>query len=153
VNQIDITVSYPHPPPALKNLESVCQRILALQGKDNWELSVLCTDDATIKKLNNKYRGIDKATDVLSFSQFEGPDFPTYVNKGNIAAGDIVISVETLLNNSRHYGVAFQDELMRVLVHGILHLAGLEHNDNDAQNIMIALQESILKQLRKEKMF
>ncbi|MBN1797445.1 MAG: rRNA maturation RNase YbeY [Spirochaetales bacterium] len=153
MNQIAITVTYPHPPPDLKKLESVCQRILALQGKDNWELSVLCTDDATIRKLNSKYRGIDKATDVLSFSQFEGQELPVHEPERYIAAGDIVISVDTLLNNSRHGGNTFQDELMRVLVHGILHLAGLEHNENDAQDIMITLQESILAQLRKEKMF
>ena len=150
MNRIEITVTYPHPPPALKNLENICQRILAFQNKHNWELSILCTDDVTIRKLNNKYRGIDKATDVLSFSQFEGPPLPTYNSEQNIAAGDIVISVDTLLNNSRYHGNSFEDELMRVLVHGILHLQGLEHNEDDAQDDMIALQQRILSQLQGE---
>jgi len=153
VNQIDVAISYAHPPPALKNLESICQRILTLHGKHNWEVSLLCTDDVTIRKLNKKYRGIDKATDVLSFSQFEGRSFPAHENEESIAAGDIVISVDTLMNNSHHGGIPFQEELMRVLVHGILHLGGLDHNEEDAKDTMITLQESMLDQLRKEKEF
>ena len=153
MNQIDVTISYPHPPPGIKDLKTLCQRILKLQGKHNWELSILCTDDKTIRQLNKKYRGVDKATDVLSFSQFEGLSFPVHDHEEHIAIGDIVISVDTVMNNSRHVGIPFQEELMRVLVHGVLHLQGLDHNEEDAEDSMITLQESILGQLRREKAF
>jgi probable rRNA maturation factor len=153
VNQIDVTVSYPHPPSSLKDLKKICGRILALRGKRNWELSVLCTDDTAMRELNRKYRGIDKATDVLSFSQLEGQDLPRNNDKPNLAAGDIVISVDTLISNARQNGITFQEELMRVLVHGILHLEGLDHNEQDAEDTMLTLQESILEKLQGEKVF
>jgi probable rRNA maturation factor len=153
VNQIDITVSHPHPPSVLKNLKNFCQRVLNLRGKHNWELSVLCTDDVTIRDLNEKYRGIDKETDVLSFSQLEGQDLPSHNEGENIAAGDIVISVDTLIKNAQMNGIPFQEELMRVLIHAILHLEGLDHNEEGAEDAMLALQEALLEKLRKEKVF
>jgi probable rRNA maturation factor len=153
MNQIDVTISHSHPPAMLKNCKNFCQRILTLRGKHNWELSVLCTDDVTIRGLNEKYRGIDRATDVLSFSQLEGQDLPSHNNGENIAAGDIVISVDTLIKNAQMNGIPFQEELMRLLIHAILHLEGLDHNEKDAEDTMLALQEDLLEKLRKEKVF
>lgn len=87
------------------------------------EVSILFTDDNEIKKLNSKYRGKNKATDVLSFAQQEA-DFP---KSDFVLFGDIVISFETAKRQAVVYGTRFRDEILRLLVHGVLHLLGYEH--------------------------
>jgi probable rRNA maturation factor len=85
------------------------------------EVSLLFTDDRHIRTLNRHYRKVDRATDVLSFSQGEGefPD-PTLL-------GDIVVSAETVLRRTRKNGKRPLDELFFLLVHGLLHLLGYDH--------------------------
>jgi len=86
------------------------------------ELSILFTDDKDIQRLNNSYRGKDAPTDVLSFSQLEGNDgFPS------LCLGDLVISLDTALSQSVEYRVTIGEELIRLLIHGLLHLFGYEH--------------------------
>lgn len=92
--------------------------------QDVCEVSVLLSDDAEIHELNREYRGKDKPTDVLSFSQIEGEPFP-----GQTALGDIVISLETAERQAEKFGNNFPQELLRLLVHGVHHLLGFEHED------------------------
>lgn len=129
----------------------------------NWELSVLFTSDTFIRSLNKKYRNIDTATDVLSFCQNEGTAFPQasgqeFSSKHNekpnaqsntpcMVAGDLVISFESVERNAQAFSVPFAEELQRVLIHGILHLAGYDHVTNDASEPMLMYQERILKQV------
>jgi probable rRNA maturation factor len=119
---------------ALKNL-----------GQKNWELSVLFCDNHFIKSLNARYRNKDEPTDILSFPLGEtGPG-------GRFLAGDIVISLDALEENTRFFKVSADEELRRLLVHGILHLLGYEHATNGAKEPMLELQEKILTQLNQEK--
>lgn len=93
-------------------------------GYENAELSVLLTTDKEIADLNAKYRGKNKPTDVLSFSQNEG--------KAQIETkhlGDLVISLETCARQAREFGVSFLEELNRLLIHGLLHLLGYDHEN------------------------
>ena len=78
-----------------------------------------------MKCLNARYRGIDKATDVLSFPM-AGDDFCSEP----FLLGDIVISVSKALTQSKNYRVPFYDELRRLMIHGLLHLAGFDHEGN-----------------------
>lgn len=91
------------------------------------ELSILITDDSEIQKLNKQYRDKDKPTDVLSFSMIEGLDDPQPV------LGDIVISLETAERQAQEYQVNLYQELLRLLIHGILHLVGFEHENVSEQ--------------------
>ncbi len=112
-------------------------------GKDKWEISILFTDDEFIRQLNRDYRGKDEATDVLSFAQVDAKDgFPT--KGGRFYAGDIVISMETLAKNSSYFNVSMNEEFKRLLVHGILHLSGMDHVNNDPDQEMLVYQEKIL---------
>lgn len=88
------------------------------------QLSILLTDDAEIKRLNRRFRKKDKSTDVLSFSQLEG-----VINPNNTLLGDIVISLETTKRQAGAFKVSSERELLRLLIHGILHLAGYDHED------------------------
>lgn len=98
------------------------------------KVSVLITNDDTIRILNSKYRNIDSPTDVLSFAQND---------ENNL--GDIVISYPTLLRNTEEFDVCIIDEYFRLLAHGFLHLLGYDHKTNDfKKEKMLLLQEKLL---------
>ncbi|MBQ3319710.1 MAG: rRNA maturation RNase YbeY [Spirochaetia bacterium] len=120
-------------------------KVLEILEKDKWEVSVLFTGDAFIQTLNRDYRGKDESTDVLSFAQVDAKEaFPE--QKGRFYAGDIVISMETLAKNADYFGISMNEELKRLLVHGILHLSGMDHKNNNPDQPMLMYQEEILKQ-------
>jgi len=79
------------------------------------EVSILFTDDIELRDLNRDFRGKDKATDVLSFPS------------DDIYLGDLAISVQTARRQSKEYQVSLQEELIRLIIHGILHLHGYDH--------------------------
>ena len=95
-----------------------------------------------MRVLNREHRGKDKPTDVLSFSQSEGPRVPY-----NPFIGDLVISIDTLKRQAIEYRVSNLAELQRLLIHGVLHLFGYDHekvSKVEAQR-MRRLEEKILK--------
>jgi len=102
-------------------------------GLENAELSILLTGDRKMRTLNRDWRGIDKTTDVLSFSALEGADDgPISRKEAELAGmplvlGDIVISAPKALAQATERGVSFEDELVFLLIHGILHLIGYDH--------------------------
>lgn len=102
------------------------------------ELSVLFVNSRRMKLLNTLYRGINKDTDVLSFPlmdiqpQLGQPQHRSIIN-GPLIMGDIVISVPKALAQAKEFKVSFYDELLRLLVHGILHLIGYDHEINAYQ--------------------
>jgi len=96
-------------------------------GNPEAELSVLITDDDQVRTLNSQYRSVDSTTDVLSFSQQEGES----VVPGNKVLGDIVISWDRAVIQGDNYGHGTQRELERLLVHGLLHLLGYDHEADD----------------------
>ena len=154
MNKVDISCSGIDSPAWLVKLESVCLKILDIMRKKDWEVSILLCNDSYIRKLNKQYRGIDRSTDVLSFSQNEdnfGPDLRTLPE--NYIAGDIIISVDTLENNCEQYNIKFEEELGRLVIHGLLHLAGFEHKSTGMDDAMICMQENILNKIKEEKVF
>ena len=121
------------------------QRILGKLGyDDDTEISITLVKDATIKKLNKKYRGKNYPTDVLSFST--APDFPVVTEY----IGDIFIDVQIAKKNAELSGISFNEELMTLLVHGILHLSGYDHEEasrEEAEKMMKKQQELLLEVL------
>lgn len=93
------------------------------------ELSVLFVNSRRMKILNTRFRGISKDTDVLSFPLMDR----VMPGDGPVMLGDIVISVPKALKQAEEYGVPFYDELLRLLVHGLLHLIGYDHEINAYQ--------------------
>jgi probable rRNA maturation factor len=94
---------------------------LPLQVK---HLGILFVNDLTIHRMNSEYRGKDKPTDVLSFSQLEGE-----ASEFAVSLGDIVISLDTAERQAKKFGVSLSREVLRLLVHGILHLCGYDHEN------------------------
>jgi probable rRNA maturation factor len=101
--------------------------VLEALGLAESELSLSLVRDAEIRRLNRAYRGKDRPTDVLSFSLREG-EFADVAR----ALGDVVISLESARRQGRENGVTLGEEVTRLLVHGILHLVGYDHETSAA---------------------
>jgi probable rRNA maturation factor len=110
-----------------KILTDLAGKILDDSGRSEAELSILITDDEEIRSLNHIYRAMDRPTDVLSFSQLEG-EGPASVPQ---LLGDVVISWETAQRQASELGHPILVEMERLLVHGLLHLLGFDHEKND----------------------
>jgi probable rRNA maturation factor len=116
-----------------KILTDLAGRILDDSGRSEAELSILITDDEEISSLNRIYRAMDRPTDVLSFSQLEG-EGPVTVPQ---LLGDVAISWETAQRQALEQGHTVLVEMKRLLVHGILHLLGFDHErDEEAARVM-----------------
>ena len=120
---------------------------------DGEEISVLFCNDEYIRELNKSYRNIDAPTDVLSFENDEEYED----NEGTWkCVGDIVISLDTLPVNAEYFNEDTNAELKRLLVHGLLHLNGMDHGEEHIQKgvapecQMLVLQENILEKLKDE---
>ena len=109
------------------------------------EASVLLTGDEEMQNMNRQYRGLDKPTDVLSFSQLDGsysipPNCP-------VPLGDVIISVPTAHRQADARGGKLSDELDLLVVHGVLHLLGYDDETDEGAEEMNRRQEEILRQL------
>lgn len=91
------------------------------------ELSLVLTDDAAIHKINRQWRHKDKATDVLSFPQLSPKELQTMSANAPWMLGDIIISIPTAKRQAKERGHGLRKELERLLVHGLLHLLGYDH--------------------------
>ena len=135
-------------------VEPFIQTVLQKLNYDNEEISVLFCSDEFIKELNSQYRNIDSATDVLSFENGEEYEDEEGLWKN---VGDIAISLETLPKNAEYFEVDTNTELKRLIIHGILHLNGMDHGEEHIEkgvvptDEMLILQENLLADLSDEK--
>lgn len=120
------------PRPDGRLLRARARAALAALGLEDAELSLALVDDATIAALNGAHRGKPRPTDVLSFSLLEGP----HADRRGSLLGDVVIGVETAARQARAGGRSLDEELARLLVHGVLHLVGHDHERADEARIM-----------------
>jgi probable rRNA maturation factor len=99
-----------------------------------------------MKRLNARYRGVDKSTDVLSFPLSVGRLAAIGKKRSNtpFPLGDIVICVPIALLQAKEYGISFHEETQRLLVHGLLHLAGYDHELNAYQKRKMVKKEGEL---------
>ena len=107
------------------------------------ELSLVFTDDANIRTINSKWRHIDKATNVLSFPAFS---IQPGQRPGPIL-GDIVIARETVQREAQEENKSFDDHLSHLIVHGLLHLTGYDHQNDEEAEQMESLERKILASL------
>jgi len=113
---------------------------------DKKEVSILFTDDRRIAELNRDYRGKDKPTNVLSFPMAEGP---SDVESGML--GDVVISVDTALREAGEMDETVVETINRLLVHGMLHLMGYDHERSPKdEKIMTKEEKRLLKLITEE---
>jgi len=124
-----------------RGLKEISASVLkSLNAPKDSELSISFIDDEKMRGLNRTYRDIDHTTDVLSFPQGEGPD--------TTILGDIVISLSTADRNSRRYGITREEEIKKLIVHGILHLFGYDHKKKKERDEMREKEKEILHNLK-----
>jgi probable rRNA maturation factor len=148
MNRVEVNAEELPLPPWSAASSRFSRKVLETLDRDGWELSVLYCGDRFIRDLNARYRNRDEATDVLSFSLGE---YGGGKRRGRFFAGDIVISLDTLTKNAAWFGITVDEELRRLLVHGILHLTGMDHTTNEESEPMLLLQEKILTKLAEER--
>ena len=115
-------------------------------------MTITFTTPEEIRKINKKYRKIDKATDVLSFPMFEKDELDEKIKRGDFpyedVLGDVIISIEKVREQAEEYGHSFERELSYMLVHGFYHLMGYDHIEVEDKKIMRPKEEKILNDLK-----
>ena len=130
-------------------IESYEQEVLKRLGYDGQELSILFCSDEFIRELNKNYREIHSPTDILSFEN--GEKYADEEGQEWLSAGDIIISLDTLPKNAEYFKVSQNEELKRLLIHGTLHLNGMDHGEEhvaegaEITSPMLKKQEEILR--------
>ena len=116
--------------------KKISQEVLLAEGKD-LELSIVLLDSEKIREINQKYRQKNQETDVLSFSYAE--------------RGEIVLAPGVIKKEAQELGLSFQEELIKRLIHGLLHLSGYDHQEEEEANLMETKQDYYLKLWQKIK--
>lgn len=114
--------------PTIKKRETTrwIKRVAATYGRKVGEIGYMFVNDEKILEVNNEYLGHDYYTDVITFDYCEG----------DILNGDIVISLDTVRTNAEKFGKTYEEELYRVIIHGILHLCGINDKGPGEREIM-----------------
>ena len=134
----------------LKDLivKAVNGALTAEKVSEDVEVSIALVDDDYIRQLNLQYRHIDRPTDVLSFAMREGmedqEEFDFYEEE---LLGDVVVSLERARAQAAEYGHSFEREVGFLVVHGILHLLGYDHELDEERAVMRQKEEEILNSL------
>ncbi|MFW6312708.1 MAG: rRNA maturation RNase YbeY [Spirochaetota bacterium] len=154
MKEVDLSSENVEPPDWLPDLSLIAERVYSVLNRNAWEIGVLICDESRITELNRTYRSTDAPTDVLTFSQHE--DETVREDTGVPIAGDIAISLTTVESNAEAFGVSVTEEMLRVYVHALLHLAGFTHDGVDlsshdaADHPMLSLQERLVAGIQKE---
>lgn len=139
-----------------KILETALKYTKIKYKKFNVDISFVTEEE--IKKLNKQHRKLDKVTDVLSFPMLELKPFEVFDRKKyiqhinpktkHVFLGDIVLCKNIIEKNAEEYGHSYERELFYMIVHGIMHLLGYDHEDEDGQRLMRAAEEAILNKYK-----
>jgi probable rRNA maturation factor len=128
---------------ALENEGAVC----------DINLSVVVTDNENIQEINKSERNIDSPTDVLSFPGHEKEEWEELkLSEDNLVyIGDIVVSKEKIIEQAKEYETGFEREFCYLIAHGMLHLMGYDHMNDDEKSVMREKEEEIMKKLNLER--
>ncbi len=128
----------------MKKLESVMEKCLEYEGwNSDYEVSMVFVDNDQIRELNRDFRDIDRATDVLSFPLVEEGESQLEEK----LLGDIVISLERALEQSREYAHSFEREMAFLVCHSMFHLMGYDHDTEENTRVMRSKEEDVLGKL------
>ncbi|MCI1209051.1 MAG: rRNA maturation RNase YbeY [Treponema sp.] len=151
-NRVLITVEENYSRPSwLDKVEPFVLQVLSALDYDREEISLLFCSDVFMKNLNSTYRHIAASTDVLSFEN--GDSYTDEDGQEWKSAGDIAISVDMLPVNAEKFDTTVDEELKRLLIHGILHIHGMDHGAEHIEKgvdpvcDMLVLQEKLLQQI------
>lgn len=126
----------------IKELNKFIKYVVKKENINNAYFNIIIVNNSEIKKLNKKYRNIDKETDVITFALEDEKEMKSEVR----ILGDIYISVDKVKEQSKLYGHSIRRELSFLALHGILHLLGYDHEEKEKEKIMFDKQEKLLEE-------
>lgn len=129
-----------------EKIEDIVEEVLDYEGYgDDYDISISFVDNKEIHELNKQFRGVDRATDVLSFpmlsDEFEDVEYE------EMSLGDIVVSLERALEQSIEYGHSFEREVCFLVCHSMFHLLGYDHDTEENTREMREKEEAVLTKL------
>ncbi|MBP1639466.1 MAG: hypothetical protein H6Q17_1049 [Bacteroidetes bacterium] len=129
------------PQPKLRKriISAWIKEVAQFHGKKTGEISYIFCNDEKILEVNRQYLQHDYYTDIITFDD----------NEGEILNGDIFISLDTVADNAKEFNVTFENELHRVMIHGILHLCGQNDHSTEERTEMIRQENEALNLLEK----
>ncbi len=130
-----------------ENVRRAIEKVGELYGVEDSEVSVTLTNNAYIHTLNKEYRNMDRPTDVLSFALNESEEPEIEGSPAMNALGDIIISVERAEEQAEEYGHSLRREVAFLTVHGMLHLLGYDHMEEEEREEMEKEQRFVMEQL------
>lgn len=134
----------PSRPGLLGSLRRIVKAALEQESCRAGEITIVLADDAFLRALNHRYRGIDRATDVLSFDYAEAGARP----RGGVVHGDLIVSLDRVRAQAVRYRVTQGHELARLVVHGALHLSGLDHGRARERTHMRSREKQVMGNVR-----
>lgn len=120
-----------------------------LKIEKDYTFSIIFVNDAMIHEINRDYRNIDRPTDVISFAMMDSEDEYEMMEE-ECELGDIFISVDAIIRQAQEYGHSFDRELSFLFTHGLLHLLGYDHMQEEEEKEMFQLQDEILDEIIKK---
>ena len=129
-----------------EKIEDIVEEVLDYEGySDDYDISISFVDNKEIHELNKQFRGVDRATDVLSFpmlsDEFEDVEYE------EMSLGDIVVSLQRALEQSIEYGHSFEREVCFLVCHSMFHLLGYDHDTEENTREMREKEEAVLTKL------
>lgn len=141
MGEVDVEVSVADgvsAPVASDRVEAAVRHVLRAEGVDQAEISIALVGDAEMAELNEQYLSHEGTTDVISFHLHDAGEPPL---------GDVYVGVEQAARQAAEFGAAADEEVLRLAIHGTLHVLGMEHPEGDdrAASPMFARQEALLR--------
>lgn len=127
----------------IKELDNLVEFLIEEFKLEEAIFSIIIVDEKTIQEINKEYRGIDKVTDVISFALEDEKNFTAELR----VLGDVYICLEKAKNQALEYGHSLKRELSFLTVHGLLHLLGYEHEEDETE--MFKVQKEVLEKYEK----
>ena len=128
--------------------KKIARRVLKAEGVTTpYEVSLVFTDSETVQRLNRDYRGVDRPTDVLAFymlTQKEANSFFALPPDGVLRLGEVIISYPQAAEQAKEQGHSVEQELALLIIHGILHLLGYDHEQPEEEKRMRGREEELL---------
>ena len=135
---MNVTVLYEYKEDNVKDIPLEALSLFVMKEMDcpeSSDVTITFVSDDRIHELNRDYRGIDRPTDVLSFECDKAHEYEL---------GDIIIAVDVAERQTREYGTTLEQELTLLTVHGLLHLMGYDHIEDDDAQVMEALEDKLI---------